>query len=130
MNLSSIYRIESGETKITKAFLNILKIRFAANPDWIMTGEGDMFISPEEYIDKGIALLGEQKIGAGIISVLRDSRYEKLQSFIETEKAIDGKMDDELKELLQQVVKVWGQGDERNRRTVVQFVKAFLENGK
>ncbi len=54
MNVSSIYRIESGEAKISKAFLNNLKIHFAANPDWVLTGEGEMFISPEEYIDNGI----------------------------------------------------------------------------
>ncbi len=69
MNLSSIYRIQSGEAKTSRAFLNNLKIHFAANPDWILTGEGEMFISPKAYIDKGIELLGEQKIGAGIANI-------------------------------------------------------------
>lgn len=127
MNLSSIYRIESGETKVSKAFLNILKIRFAANPEWIMTGEGEMFISAKEYIDKGIELLGDQKISAGIASVLKDPQYEKIQSFIKAEKGIDNKINDELQVLLQQVFQVWEHGDEKTRKALVNFIRAYLD---
>jgi transcriptional regulator with XRE-family HTH domain len=130
MNLSSIYRIETGETKLSKAFLNILKIRFAANPDWILTGEGEMFITPKEYIDKGIELLGDEKFNAGIIRMLRDPRYAKLQSVIKMENVTEENIDDELRILLQKVAQLWQQGDERTKKVLVQFVGAFPEVGE
>jgi transcriptional regulator with XRE-family HTH domain len=128
---ATIYRLEGDKgSGPSENFLNALKIYFLANPDWIMTGEGDMFISPEEYIDKGIEILGNEKFSAGIINILKDPRYEKLQSFIKMEKVAEEKVDDELRTFLQQMLQLWKQGDERLKQALAQFVKVYLGVGE
>jgi hypothetical protein len=107
--------------------VDLLKIYFMANPDWIMTGEGDMFITPDEYIDKGIAILGNERFSAGIIKILKDPKYEKFQSFIKMEKITEEKVDDELREFLQQMAQLWKQGDERLKQALLQIAQVFLE---
>ncbi len=130
MNLSSIYRIEGGKTKISKAFLNILKIRFAANPDWILTGEGKMLIEPEEYITMGISLLGSGKLSEGFLKILQDPYFSEFRSYIAIDNLIKENFGNEQLEFLQQVSKIWQQGDERTRQLLKQFVKSFSEVGE
>jgi transcriptional regulator with XRE-family HTH domain len=127
VNLSTVSRIETGEHGPSEVFLDALLARFLVNPDWVKTGKGEMFISAKEYIDKGIELLGDQEISAGITSVLKDPQYERIQSFIKAEKGIDSKIDNELQVLLQQVFQVWEQGDERTRKALVNFIRAYLD---
>jgi transcriptional regulator with XRE-family HTH domain len=124
---STISRLEGDQgSGPSENFLNALKINFLANPDWIMTGEGDMFISPEEYMDKGIKILGNERFSAGIINILKDPRYEKLQSFIKMENLTEEKIDDELRVFLQQMAQLWKQEDERLRQALLQFGRVFL----
>lgn len=128
---ATIYRLEGDKgSGPSENFLNALKLNFLANPDWIMTGEGDMFISPEEYIDKGIKILGNERFSAGIINILKDPRYEKLQSFIKMENVAEEKIDDELRVFLQPMVQLWKRGDERLKQALVQFTKVYLEVGE
>ena len=42
--------IENGKSNATKMFLLLLQYRYSINPDWLLTGEGSMFIS--ENADK------------------------------------------------------------------------------
>ena len=70
MSQANVSRVEGDVQIPSNAFLHALKERFAANPHWIMTGEGEMFISPEEFISNGIELLGAKKIGEGFLKLL------------------------------------------------------------
>lgn len=123
MTRGNIAKIERNKIPPSNAFLKALRERFACNPDWIKTGEGDMFIAPEEYIANGIRFLGEQKYGEGLAKIFKDPQFEKLQSVVAIED-IQESLSDELRGFLQQVSKVWEQGDEKDRRTLVQLVKA------
>lgn len=124
---STISRLEGDQgSGPSENFLNALKINFLANPDWIMTGEGDMFISSEEYMDKGIKILGNERFSAGIINILKDPRYEKLQSFIKMENVTEEDIDDELRVFLQQMAQLWKQGEEPLRQALLQFGRVFL----
>ena len=66
MTHGNLSKIEKNQISKTKAFQKALKLRFFSNPLWIETGEGEMFISPEEYIADGIRYLGVQKYGEGL----------------------------------------------------------------
>lgn len=124
---STISRLEGDQgSGPSENFLNALKINFLANPHWIMTGEGDMFIPPEEYIDKGIEILGNERFSAGIINILKDPRYQKLQSFIKMDDISEEKIDEPLLLFLQQMAQIWAQGDERLRQALLQFGRGFL----
>jgi len=127
MNLSSIYRIEGGKTKISKAFLNILKIRFAANPNWILTGEGKMLMDPEEFITLGIALLGSLKLSEGFLKVLKDPKFSEFRSYVAMDNLVGECFSEEQLEFLQQAAQLWQQGDERIKLLLTQFVKSLAE---
>jgi transcriptional regulator with XRE-family HTH domain len=130
MSHGNVSKIEKNEISITNAVLNAIKRRFAGNPDWITTGEGEMFISREEFIAIGIRYLGVKEYGKGLLKILKDPEFIELQSLIITDNVIKENFSDDLKEILQQVSQVWHQGDERTHGTIEQFVKAFLVGGK
>lgn len=126
-SMATIYRVEGDKgSGPSENFLNALKINFLANPDWIMTGEGDMFIAPEEYIDKGIEILGNERFSKGIVSVLKDPRYAELQALIKMDDIAEEKLDAELRGFLIQMARLWKQGDERLRQALLEFVKGYL----
>ena len=127
---SVISRIERDKQEISNRFLNAMMLRFAANPDWIRTGEGEMVIAPEEYIANGIKFLGVHKYGAGLTKILNDPQYQELLMGIGIEHRIKENLNNELMAFLQQVARVWQQGDERTRKTLVQLVGAFAEGEK
>jgi hypothetical protein len=104
-------------------------LRFAANSEWIITGDGGMFISPEDYIARGIELLGSKTISEGFLSVLKDHRFAEFQAYLSMDKFQQEQNDEELQELLQLVSLIWQHSDKRNRRFLEQLVRAFPEFG-
>ncbi len=129
MTHGNVSKIELNEISPSNGFLNGMKLRFAVNPEWIKTGEGDMFVTSEEYIADGIRFLGVQKYAEGLAKILKDPQFEKLREAVAVED-IQESLSDELRAFLQLVAKVWEQGDEKDRRTLVQLVKAVGENEK
>lgn len=125
---SVISKIERDKHEPSIRFLNAMMLRFAANPEWIMKGEGGMFLAPEEYISRGIELLGAGTMSEGFLKVLKDSRFAEFQSFLSMDKLNPEQGNEELGEFLRQAAEVWYQGDERIRRALRLFVKGYLEN--
>jgi transcriptional regulator with XRE-family HTH domain len=130
MDQGNVSKVERNLLEPSNRFLNALMLRFAVNPDWIKTGQGNMLIAPEEYIAKGITLLGSRKMSEGFLSILKDPRYSDFQSYIAMDDVIKENISDDLKGLLQQVITLWQRGDETINRTLVQFVGAFPENSE
>jgi hypothetical protein len=130
MDQGIVSKIERNKREPSTRFLNAMMLRYAANPEWIKNGEGGMFISPEDYIARGIELLGSKTISEGFLSVLKDSRFAEFQSFINMRDVTEGKIDNQLQVLLQQVMQLWSQGDEQTRRMMVQFMRVFADGGR
>jgi transcriptional regulator with XRE-family HTH domain len=130
MSQPNISKIESGLVDVSDILLYALMGRFAANPEWFKTGEGEMFLSPKEYLFKGLALLGVKKISEGFIEILKDPQFSEFHSYIAVNNTIKENLSDDLTETLLQVSKLWQHGDERTRRTLVQLVKALPEAGE
>ena len=112
MTHGNLSKIEKNQISMTKAFLKALKLRFFCNPDWIETGEGEMFISPEEHIADGIRYLGIQKYGEGLLKVLNDPQFAELRSMIMIGEKATGEIDPELMSYLCYILNKWQQGDE------------------
>lgn len=130
-SLATISRIESGILEPSEAFINALTIRFLINPDWILTGQGDMFISPEEYIVKGIKLLGAQKFSEGLKSALADPEFAQVRSAIALNELVKDIVHQELAVYLRHIIDLWQQKDERTRTwLLVQLERAFPEVGE
>ena len=131
MSQANVSRVEGDIQPPSNAVLNALKERFAANPHWILTGEGEMFISPEEYITKGIELLGARKIGEGFLKLLNNPKYKEIQSVIAVGEMAKGSIDPKLVAYLQYILDKWHQGDETVRGwLMIQLGIAFQEVAK
>ena len=115
MTHGNVSKIEKNQVSPSKTFLKALKMRFSCNPDWIETGEGEMFISPEEYITDGIRYLGMRKYGEGLLKVLNNPQFTELRSMITIGENVTGKLDPELMTYLCYILTKWQQGDENIR---------------
>lgn len=128
MSRGNISKIESGKLEPSKGFLYAMKNCFAANPDWIKTGEGDMFIAPEEYIANGVKLLGAQRFSEGLGKVLKDPGFAELQALVAVWEMVQGSLDREIEGYLRYILSTWQHGDERMRNwLMVQLEKGFGE---
>ena len=126
----TISRIEGNVTKPSKGFLLALTIHFAANPDWILTGEGEMFFGAKEYIGSGIKLFGDREMCKGLANVLEDPEFAKFNALLTTGDIVQSDIDGELAAYLQYVLKMW-HGGERDRHWVMgQLERAFEDVGK
>lgn len=114
VNLSTISRIESDLQKPSDIFLDALMAKLLVNPDWVKTGNGDMLITPEEYIKKGIDILGIAMFGKGLVEILKVQEFSELKSLFTVFK-MTGDLDPQLMAYLQYLIDKWRQGDENIR---------------
>jgi transcriptional regulator with XRE-family HTH domain len=126
---STMSRIENGKNGPDNVFLYAMMARYRANPNWILTGEGEMLLSPNEYVIKWIKSLGTKTISEGFLSVLEDSRFEEFQSLFTAYKFNQEFGNKELREFLRQAAEVWHQGDERIREGLRLLMKGYLGDG-
>ncbi len=125
---ATISRVESNALEPSDAFLNIIMTQFLANPGWILTGEGEMLIAPEEYIAKGITLLGPKKFNEGLNKIFDDPQFAELRALVATNEFITGKIDAELVAYIRYILTLGQQGDEKLKHwLVVQLERAFPE---
>lgn len=128
MSQTHVSRIEKGKVPPSKSFLNALKREFGINPDWIMTGEGEMFIPPEEYIIADIQKLGIHKFSEGLTKILKDPEFAELRSLMAVSEMVTGDLDPQLTIYLQYILNKWRQGDEDIRGWLrIQMGIAFPE---
>lgn len=128
MTHGNVSKIEKNEVTPSNTFLKAVNMRFACNPEWIRTGEGEMLIAPEDYIASGIKFLGEQKYGEGLVKILNDPQFVELQSVVAVQKMVNDELDPDLTAYLQYIVNIWRQGDEKVRGwLMIQLEIAFQE---
>ncbi len=129
MSRSNISKIEAGKMALSNAFLFGIMLRFAANPEWIKTGQGEMLIAPADYIVKGIELLGTQKFGEGLAQVLKEPRFAEIRSAVLVGEMLQG--DEEVAVYMRHIANLRHHGDERVRTwLMVQLDRAFPEVGE
>lgn len=120
---SVISRVESGKRPPSKALLNAMKIRYSVNPKWVLTGEGSMFLTAEDYIEKGIEIFGERKMSEGLIKVFKNPRFTKFHSLVKAGDLADGGIDVEVMQYLNHVIEIWDHGDEKMRHWLEKQLK-------
>lgn len=128
MSQPNVSKIESGQLEASNTFLFAMMALYAANPEWIKTGQGEMLISTKEYLSKGIKLLGSQKIYEGLKEVLSDPQFSELQSLVFIDEMIKDNLNEDLKAYIRYILNQNSQGNERIRTwLMVQLEKAFPE---
>ena len=118
VNLSTISRIEADKQKPSDVFLDALMARFLVNPDWVKTGEGDMLISLESYLQNVIEFLGKEKMAAGIVNLLKSQEFGDVKALAGLNKMLDSGIPDEVAKYLRYVIDTWNHGDEKTRHWV------------
>jgi transcriptional regulator with XRE-family HTH domain len=111
----TISRAERNKNNPSEGFLWALMTSFSANPDWIMTGEGKMFLTAEDYLEKGIEIFGERKMSEGLIKVFKNPRFTKFHSLVKAGDLEDSSIDLEVMRYLYHVIEIWDHGDEKMR---------------
>jgi len=124
VNLSTVSRIETDIQKPSDIFLEAMLARLLVNPDWVKTGEGEMLVSPREYITKGIKIFGIQNFSNGLASILKDPDYIGLKAVEVINEMTTDNLDPRLINYLQYIITKWQQGDENIRG----WLKIQLEN--
>ena len=127
MSQSEYSKIELGKVKPSRTVLYAMMAQFAINPDWITTGEGEMFLSAEEYLNNGIRLLGKEKIAQQLIKLCNDPQFLELQEMMAVGNG-KGDLDPKLEAYLQYIIKKWRQGDQAVQSwLLIQLSIAFRE---
>jgi len=124
---TTVSRVESGEKKPSKAFLNAMMVRYAVNPDWILTGEGAMFTRAEDYIIKGLDLFGEKEMSVGLNKILKNPRFAKFRLLLEADELVGNEIDDELGAYLLYIINNWREGERKQHWVMGQLEMAFRE---
>jgi transcriptional regulator with XRE-family HTH domain len=133
MSLANISRIEAGKLEPSEAFLNALIVRFAANPDWIKTGQGEMLASPADYLAKGMRLLGAKAVAEAFINLLKDPEFAEAQSYIAVNNMSreNTALPQEVMVYLEHILKIWHEGDQDMKTwLLVQLKRSFPEVGE
>lgn len=128
MSQPNVSKIESGQVEISDTFLYAMMGCFLANPEWIKSGQGEMLLSPEEYIAKGITVLGARRFHEGWQAVLKEPRAAEFRSLVAAAELVKEDLDPELLTYVQYILKLGQQGDEKLKHwLMVQLERAFPE---
>jgi transcriptional regulator with XRE-family HTH domain len=125
MSLTNIYRIEGGDVGLSDRFLRTLTMQYAANPKWILTGEGEMFLTAADYINQGIELFGDDQMSEGMVKVLADPGHAKFHALLTAGDIVQSDIDEELAVYLQYIMKMWHEGERDRHWVMKQLEKAF-----
>ncbi len=128
MSQSNYSKIELGKVKPSKTVFYALMARFAINPDWVLTGQGEMLLSGEDYLNNGIKLLGISKFSEGLAELLKDPKYKELRSLLTIEEA-KGQFDQKTLDDYLKYLSDLGKQDDAKLKTwlMVQLERAFPE---
>jgi transcriptional regulator with XRE-family HTH domain len=129
----------ANRLRITKGFLSnlekdirqpsdqlikLIAYEFSSSEYWLVSGEGEMFLRPEEVIKNCIARIGEQAYFESLRKVLEEKHPG--QSLGQAQCADLEANDPELDRILQFFISLWSMGDEKLKAWAeVQFDRAF-----
>lgn len=130
MSLTNIYRIEGGKVDLSNRFLRTLIMQYAANPKWILIGEGEMFLTAADYINQGIELFGDDQMSEGLVKVLADPERAKFHALVTVGNIVQSDIDSELAVYLQYILKMWHEGERDRHWLMGQLERAFEDVGE
>jgi transcriptional regulator with XRE-family HTH domain len=128
--------IETGSRNPSEPLLRLIHLIYCVNETWLRTGEGTMFISPEEVIKSQMARLGEGAIIEAFNNIMKErgltgtagqpvNREASLTDLLaQTRRAYD--KDPVLKRMIDALYTIWTAGDEKLKNWAeIQFDSSF-----
>ena len=106
--------------------VKLMSLEYTCSENWLKTGEGEMFVSPEETLKKIMARYGEQTINEIFRNIIKTTSLDK------TDPAFSRRVydkDPELKRMIDILYLIFTSDDERLKAWAsVQFDRAFPED--
>lgn len=116
-----VSNLEKGRVQPSAQLIRLISYEFSVSEYWLTTGEGEMFLSPEQIIKKQIDQIGEKAYFEALSNIIDKSDPAILGS---AAAAITGSPD--LDRMISFLVKLWEVGDEDLKAWArVQFAMAF-----
>ncbi len=72
INKGTISNLEKDRQKPSEQLLHHICLEYFVSENWLKTGEGEMFISPEEVIKKQMARLGERTVIDAFNNIMKE----------------------------------------------------------
>ena len=127
MSLGNISKLERDKINPSKGFLKALAMQYAVNPDWILTGAGEMFFGAKEYIVSGIKLFGAYAMYQGLEQVMDDPKFAKFNALVTAGNIVSGDIDEELAAYLRYILKNWHESERKRHWVMGQLEVAFRD---
>lgn len=119
--------IETGSRYPSEPLMKLICFVYGVNEAWLKTGEGEMFVPPEEALEKLMARYGEQAYKNAYHMVFNSSSSSQL--IRETKESYQ--LDPDLEKMIDLLKFIWASGDEELKAWAkVQFRRAFPEDIK
>lgn len=116
-----ISQLEKGTRDASEQLIKHMCLRFHTSEFWLTTGEGEMFLTPEEVIKNQMARLGERAFMQALANVLEE-RGLALPVFRPSGK----NRDPALEKMISFFIDLWSLGNEKLQAWAqVQFERAF-----
>jgi transcriptional regulator with XRE-family HTH domain len=112
--------LEKGVRRPSDQLLRLIAYEFSSSENWLKTGEGTMFVSPEETANDLVTRLGYQAFIDALMAAA--TKY----GFVVSESPAQYSADPELDRMIGVLRAIWESGDERLKAWAsVQFDRAF-----
>jgi len=122
LNKGTISNVEKNRQKVSGQLVRLICLEFVVSEDWLKTGEGEMFISPEEAIKNQMARFGKQAFVEAFKKILEEENQTGTNNLSEAH----NNQDPELRRMLGTLQDLWAAGDNQYRSWIsVQFDYAF-----
>jgi transcriptional regulator with XRE-family HTH domain len=120
LDKGTISNLETDKQRPSDQLLRLISLEFATSEEWLRTGEGDMFVSPDVILKK-------------YLTRFDDRAYLEAFNRIMTERGLAVRepptqytVDPELNRMIAVLYNIWESGDERLKAWAsVQFDRAF-----
>jgi len=113
VNRGYIATLETSDKEPSKTLLKLISYEYCISYTWLKTGEGEMFISPEESLKKIIACYGEQAIVEAFrsIQISKETSIDIIDATGFPRRAYD--KEPELKRMVDTLHAIFSAGDEK-----------------
>jgi len=126
VNRGYVATLETSDKEPSETLLKLISYEYGISYTWLKTGEGEMFISPEESLKNIIARHGEQAIIEAFknINISKETSTDIIDVTGLTRRTYD--KDPELKQMINTLNSLWSTGDDKFKNWIeVQFNRAF-----
>lgn len=110
INKGTISNLEKDRQNPSEQLIRLICLEYIVSENFLKTGEGEMFISPEEAINEQIERFGDEVFIKALRIIMRERGYDMSE---ESLFPIHSNDDAELKNMINTISNLWITSDER-----------------